>query len=93
MARAPPFSYIYRFIDDLDSINDNGEFKRCYKDIYPPEFELWKENLDSSRASFLDLDIKVEDRLFVYNQYDKRHAFPIVRAPPLFKGGAGNFWL
>ena len=83
IARARRFSYIYRFIDDLNSINDYGEFERCYKDIYPPELELGKENLDSSRASFLDLDIKVEDRVFVYNQYDKRDAFPfsIVRLP------------
>ena len=57
--------------------------KDAIKDIYPPELELGKENLDSSRASFLDLDIKVEDRVFVYNQYDKRDAFPfsIVRLP------------
>ena len=37
IARARRFSYIYRFIDDLNSINDYGEFERCYKDIYPPE--------------------------------------------------------
>ena len=41
-ARARRFSYIYRFIDDLNSINDYGEFERCYKDIYPPELELGK---------------------------------------------------
>ena len=41
----------------------------------PPELELGKENLDSSRASFVDLDIKVDDRLFVYNQCDKIDAF------------------
>ena len=83
IAKARRFSYIYRFIDDLNSINDYGEFERCYKDIYPPELELGKENLDSSRASFLDLDIRVEDRVFVFNQYDKRDAFPfsIVRLP------------
>ena len=62
IAKARRFSYIYRFIDDLNSINDYGEFERCYKDIYPPELELGKENLDSSRASFLDLDIRVEDK-------------------------------
>ena len=47
------------------------------------ELEFWKENLDLSRASFLELDIKVEDRVFVYNQYDKRDAFPfsIVQLP------------
>ena len=53
-------------------MNDYREFKRCFTDIYLSESELGKENLDSSRASFLDFDIKVEDRVFVYNQYDKR---------------------
>ena len=83
IAKARRFSYIYRFIDDLNSINDYGEFERCYKDIYPPELELGKENVDSSRGSFLDLDIRVEDRVFIFNQYDKRDAFPfsIVRLP------------
>ena len=43
--------------------------------MYPLELELRKENLDSSGNPFLDLDIKVEDRVFVYNQYDKKDAF------------------
>ena len=45
IAKARRFSYIYRFIDDLNSINDYGEFERCYREIYPPELELGKENL------------------------------------------------
>ena len=61
-----------------DVLDQRGNSRRCYKDIYPPELELGKENLDSSRAYFLDLDIKVEDRIFVYNQYDKRDAFPFL---------------
>ena len=58
-------------------MNDYREFKRCFTDIYLSESELGKENLDSSRASFLDFDIKVEDRVFVYNQCNKRNAFPL----------------
>ena len=34
IARARPFSYIYRFKDDLNSINDYGEFEKCSNDIY-----------------------------------------------------------
>lgn len=39
--------------------------------------------MDSSHASFLDLDIRVEEQVFIFNQYDKRDAFPfsIVRLP------------
>ena len=45
--------------------------------------ELCKENLDSSCASFLDLDIKVEDRVFIHNQYERGDASPCstVRLP------------
>ena len=82
-AKARKFSYVFRFIDDLNSINDYGEFEQSIKDIYPPELELGKENGEPSRASFLDLDIKIVDQVFVFNQYDKRDDFPfsIVRLP------------
>ena len=83
IARAKRFSYVFRFIDDLNSLNDWDEFLNSHKDIYPPELELGKENDDPSQASFLDLDIKVEDGQFIYSQYDKRDSFPfsIVRLP------------
>ena len=82
-AKARKFSYVFRFIDDLNSINDYGEFEQSIKDIYPPELELGKENGEPTRASFLDLDIKIVDQVFVFNQYDKRDDFPfsIVRLP------------
>ena len=75
--------HVFRFIDDLNSINDYGEFEQSIKDIYPPELELGKENGEPTRASFLDLDIKIVDQVFVFNQYDKRDDFPfsIVRLP------------
>ena len=83
ISKARRFSYIFRFIDDLDAMNDYGEFERCYKDIYPPELELGKENHNNICASFLDLDIKIVNRKFVFSLYDKRDAFPfsIVRLP------------
>ena len=46
IARARRFSYIYRFIDKLNSISDYGEFERCYKDIYTQKLELGIENLE-----------------------------------------------
>ena len=83
IARAKRFLYVFRFIDDLNALNDWDEFSKSYKDIYPPELELGKENDDPSNASFLDLDISIENGQFIYSQYDKRDAFPfsIVRLP------------
>ena len=49
---------IFRFIDDLNSINDGGEFESNYSNIYPEELQLSKENTDKHEASFLDLNIK-----------------------------------
>ena len=45
----------FRFIDDLLSLNDGSTFEKHYKDIYPTELELKKENNSNPCASFLDL--------------------------------------
>ena len=45
------------FIDDLLSLNDGSTFEKHYKDIYPTELELKKENNSNSCASFLDIYI------------------------------------
>jgi len=71
-----------RFIDDLSAINDGFEFEKVYKDIYPEELELKLEH-KGSHATFLNLDISIENNIFVYKLYDKRDTFPfhIVRMP------------
>ena len=83
LLKARKLGNIFRFIDDLSSINDNGEFERSYKEIYPEELELGKENLDESEASFLDLSIKLKNNQFQVGLFDKRDKFPfsIVRMP------------
>ena len=53
-----------RFIDDLTTLSDSGEFERSFKEIYPPELVLNKENLSNNERSFLDLLIKVENNQF-----------------------------
>lgn len=53
-----------RFIDDLTTLNDSGEFERSFKEIYPPELVLNMENLSNNERSFLDLLIKVENNQF-----------------------------
>ena len=79
---ARKFRHTFRFIDDLVAINDDGEFERCFKEIYPSELELKKEHGDSD-VSFLDLSISVKGRCFNTSLYDKRDSFPfsIVRMP------------
>ena len=83
--RARRFSNIFRFIDDLNAINDGEEFSRTYHEIYPPELDLKKENCVNTSASFLDLDINIQHREFRLSLYDKRDTFPfdIVRMPYL----------
>ena len=76
------FNGCRRFIDDQCCINDNGEFGRSYNKIYPEALELKCEH-QGLHATFLDIDISINDGLFVYKQYDKRDSFPfdIVRMP------------
>ena len=71
-----------RFIDDLLCVNDNREFSNSYKKIYPSDLELKCEH-HGQHATFLDLDIKISDGVFVYKLYDKRDEFPffVVRMP------------
>ena len=83
--KAKLFHSTFRFIDDLCSINDWGEFGRVFKDIYPNnELELKVEH-EGDSASFLNLDIRVEENQLFYKLYDKRDEFPfsIVRMPYL----------
>ena len=80
--KAYKFNGTSRFIDDLCAINDDDEFSKSFKNIYPKELELKIEH-QGDHATFLDLDIKVEDGVFVYKLFDKRDTFPffIVRMP------------
>ena len=83
LIRARKMCYLFRFIDDLSAINDGGDFENNFKDIYPEELQLGKENQNSSEASFLDLSIQIHNNKFSVGLYDKRDSFPfnIVRMP------------
>ena len=74
---------VFRFIDDLNAMNDSNIFFDNIEHIYPPELELKKENLNESEASFLDLHIKIENNEFHTCLFDKRDDFnfDIVRMP------------
>ena len=82
---ARKFGNIFRFIDDLHAMNDGQLFSKVYKDIYPKDQELKKENDGFENATFLDLENTIIDKEFDLKLYDKRDAFPfsIVRMPYL----------
>ena len=55
---------------------DDNEFLTSFKNIYPKELDL-KVERQGNHASFLVLDIKVEDSVFVYKPFDKRDKFSL----------------
>lgn len=62
------------FIDDLCAINDNGEFRGIYAEIYTEGLEL-KLGHQDTHASFLNQSIDLVDRNFAYKLCDKRDSF------------------
>ena len=80
---ARKFGKTFRFIDDLNALNDGGEFEKIFSEIYPPELVLKKENHNNNHATFLDLDITIINGRFETKLFDKRDDFPfsIVRFP------------
>ena len=59
----------FQFIDDLLPLNDGSTFEKHYKDSYPTELELKKENNSNSCASFYY--IYIENRKFHTKLFDK----------------------
>ena len=78
------FQGVRRFIVDLVKMNDDGEFCSSYKYIYPKPLRLKLEH-QGEHVTFLDLNITVEDNIFIYKPFDKRDKFLffIVRMPYL----------
>ena len=74
---------IFRFIDDLSSINDGGKFESNYSSIFAAELQLCKENTDKHEAIFLDLNIKIQDGKFHFGLFVKgdSFSFSFVRMP------------
>ena len=76
LRRARKLRHVFRFIDDLIALNDDDEFLRSYAEIYPKEMELKPENQSTESGSYLDLDLKIDEKVFNSKLYDKRDAFP-----------------
>ena len=68
--------YVFRYLDDLFSINDSSYFECVIKDIYPSDLVLSKTNTSSSMTEFLDLDIAIINGRIQCKVYDKRSHFP-----------------
>ena len=77
LIKARKLCNIFRFISNLNSTNDGGEFESNYSNIYPEELQLGKENTDKHEASFLDLNIKIKDGKFHFGLFDNRDSFPL----------------
>ena len=55
---------------------DDNEFLTSFKNIYLKELDL-KVERQGKHVFFLDLDIKVEDFVFVYKPFGKRDKFSL----------------
>ena len=84
---ARKFNKTRRFIDDLHTINNEGELEKYHHEgkIYPKEMQLNPENEDEKAATFLDLDEKITEGKIIVKTYDKREAFnfQIINYPDL----------
>ena len=69
LIKARKLCTIFRFIDDLNSINDGGQFQSSYSNIYPEELQLSKENTDKHEASYLDLNIEIKGGKFHFGLF------------------------
>ena len=76
-AHAKKFNLTKRFIDDLNTFNNDGLLHKYYTEgrIYPEEMVLNKENQVNTEGTFLDLDMKIQDKVINVKLYDKREAF------------------
>ena len=63
------------FIDDLLSLTNDSTLEKHYKDIYPTELELKKENNSNFCGSFFDVYIYIENGEFHTRLFDKRDNF------------------
>jgi hypothetical protein len=73
-----------RYLDDICTI-DNNYFSNLIQDIYPKELELKKANNSDTYASFLDLNLNIDNGVLTTSIYDKRDDFnfQIVNYPDL----------
>ena len=88
------FRNAFLFIDDCCTIKDYLKLERNFKNIYPLELQLKKENISASEAVFLDFFMIIEKKKIKTQLYDKRGAFPfsIVCLPYLYSNNPSNIY-
>ena len=62
---ARKFGNVFRYIDDLLALNDGLSFESYYREIYPEELQLTKENITNDETNFLDFNIKINNRVLL----------------------------
>ena len=72
---AKQFNNASQFIDDLATLNNDGYLHQCKDGIFPKELVLNQENKEDNRATFLDLEVHIDDGKFYTKTYDKQEAF------------------
>ena len=72
---ARKFGNVVRYINDLLPLIDGQSFESFHHEIYPEELQLNKENVDNTETNFLDLHIKIDNKIFTTMLYDKRDHF------------------
>lgn len=65
----------FRYIDDVTPLNDKGNFSKYYKDIYPSDLLLSKENEGTKEAAVLDVYLQVNDGKYLTRVFDKTDSF------------------
>ena len=70
LPRARRLRHVFRFIDDLIAMNDDDEFSKTFKEIYPEEMVLKPENEDPQSSSYLDLQIDVDENIFDFKLFE-----------------------
>ena len=76
LIRTRKFGNLFRFIDDFNVSNDGKEFENNFKYTFFEELQLNKENSEKLEASFLDLQIKIDNGKFIAGLIDTRDNFP-----------------
>ncbi len=72
--KARKFNCTFWYIDDLISLY-NDDIHKDMSDIYPKELCVKQENTSPTNASYLDLQIDIENQQFHTKLYDKCDSF------------------
>ena len=81
--RAKKFRHVLRFIDDLIAMNDQDEFSKSFREIYPQEMEVKEENTTKApHTSILIVKLKTKQLLASYLTSGMRlKFFPSLECP------------